>query len=141
MQAQAALVGADGGVELDAVAAVDLDLALVVHPRHAEDNDALGLHQALQQAGLLVLGVCVQRGLQGSQHLGSRLDELRLIGIAGLEVRNDPLGIVHVFLLSDSAPRRVFSGEPGFGPGPCTMDTIEKERIRKCAHMLFAILM
>jgi hypothetical protein len=36
VEAQAALVGADGAVELDAEAAVDLDLALIVHPRHAE---------------------------------------------------------------------------------------------------------
>ena len=32
MEAQAALIGADGGIELDAEAAVYLDGALVVHP-------------------------------------------------------------------------------------------------------------
>ena len=36
VEAQAALVGADGGVELDAVAAVHLHLALIVDPGHAE---------------------------------------------------------------------------------------------------------
>ncbi len=35
---------------LDAVAAIDLHLALVVHPGNAEHDDALGLDQALQQA-------------------------------------------------------------------------------------------
>ena len=36
VKAQAALVGSDGGVELDAVTAVDLDLALVVDPGDTE---------------------------------------------------------------------------------------------------------
>ena len=53
---QAALVGADGAVELHAEAAVDLDLALVVHPGHAEHDLALGLHDALQDAGGLITG-------------------------------------------------------------------------------------
>lgn len=42
MEAQAALVRAQGRVELDAVAAVDLELALVVLPDDAELDDALG---------------------------------------------------------------------------------------------------
>ena len=42
VEAQAALVGADRAVHLDAEAAVDLHLALVVQPRHAEHDHALG---------------------------------------------------------------------------------------------------
>ena len=38
MEPQAALVGADGAVELHAVAAVHLHLALIVHPGHAEKD-------------------------------------------------------------------------------------------------------
>ena len=41
MEAQATLVGAKRGVELDAVAMVDLDLALVVLPDNAELDNAL----------------------------------------------------------------------------------------------------
>ncbi len=48
VEAQAALVGADRAVHLDAEAAVDLDLALVVHPRHAEHDHALGLDDPLE---------------------------------------------------------------------------------------------
>ena len=40
------LVGPDGGVELHAVAAVDVLHALLVPPRHAEGHHALRLHQA-----------------------------------------------------------------------------------------------
>ena len=40
------LVGPDGSGELDAVAAVHVLLACVVHPRHAELDHPLGLHQA-----------------------------------------------------------------------------------------------
>ena len=48
VKAQAALVGSNGRVELDAVTAVDLDLALVVDPGNTEHDDALGLDKALQ---------------------------------------------------------------------------------------------
>ena len=91
MKAQAALVGPDGRVVLDAVAAVDLDLALVVDPRDAEHDDALGLDEALEQAGLLELGVGVERGLKGRKDLLGRLDELGLVGVAILELSDDLL--------------------------------------------------
>jgi hypothetical protein len=39
---------------LDAVAAIDLDLAAVIDPRHPEHHHALGLDQAVEQA---VLGI------------------------------------------------------------------------------------
>ena len=82
MEAQAALVGADGAVELDAVAAVHLDLALIIDPGHTEGDDALGLDQTLDQASLLVLGMLLHHGLDALQHLADSLQELRLIGIA-----------------------------------------------------------
>ena len=62
VEAQAALVRADGGVELDAVAAIDLALAGIVDPRHAEHDNALGLDQALEQRGLLIGGLVVDCG-------------------------------------------------------------------------------
>ena len=46
MEAQTALVGSDGAVELDAIAVVHLNLTLVVHPRNPEQNGALGLSVA-----------------------------------------------------------------------------------------------
>ena len=42
MEAEAALVWSQGGVELDTVATVDLQLVLVILPDHAELNHALG---------------------------------------------------------------------------------------------------
>ena len=67
MEAQTALVGADGAVELDAVAAVHLDLALIIDPGHTEGDDALGLDQTLDQAGLLVLGMLLHHGLDAPE--------------------------------------------------------------------------
>ena len=43
VEAQAALVGADGVVELDAEAAVYLDIAVVVHPGHPEQDGPVGM--------------------------------------------------------------------------------------------------
>ena len=82
MEAQAALVGADGAVELHTVAAVHLNLALIVNPRHTEGDDALRLDQTLDQSGLLVLGVLLHNGLDALQNLAHSLQELRLVGIA-----------------------------------------------------------
>ena len=93
MQAQAALVGAYGTAELNAVATVDLDLAGVVNPGNAEDDDALGLDEALEKACGLVLGMRIQSWLQGGEDLLGCLDELWLGGIALLELSYDLLGI------------------------------------------------
>ena len=44
-------------------------------PGDTEHNDALGLDEALQQGGLLVLGVGVERRLDGAEDLGRRSEE------------------------------------------------------------------
>src|SRR5664280_78043 len=86
MEAQAALVGADGAVHLDAEAAVDLDLALVVHPRDAEHDHALRLGDALEDLRVAILRVLGDDGLErlGDFHRG--LVELRLAGVLGLQL-------------------------------------------------------
>ena len=48
MEAQAALVGPDGAVHLDTVTAIDLHVAVIVEPRHAEHDDAFGFHDAFE---------------------------------------------------------------------------------------------
>ena len=82
MQAQAALVGADGAVVLHAVAAVDLRAALVVHPGHAEHDDPLRLHETVQQARLFIFRVLVEDGREALQNFGSRLKKFALMGVA-----------------------------------------------------------
>lgn len=42
MEAETAFVGAESGVELDTIAAVELDLTFVVFPYDAELDDAFG---------------------------------------------------------------------------------------------------
>ena len=58
VQAEAALVGAQGGVELHAEGIVDLDLALVVLPHYAELDDALGDGDDFE--GVAVFGVLLE---------------------------------------------------------------------------------
>ena len=82
VEPQTALVGADGGVELDAVAAVDLHLTGIVHPRHTEHDDALGLDKALDQTGLLIFGVSLNNRLQALKDFLNRLQKLLLLGVA-----------------------------------------------------------
>ena len=59
METDTTLVGADGAVELNTVAKVGLDLALVVNPRYTEGDDAVGLNHTLNDFSLLELGVIV----------------------------------------------------------------------------------
>ena len=95
MEAQPALVGADGTVELDAEAAVDLHLALVVHPRHAEHHHALRLGQTLEKASLLKLGIGLDHRAQGVEHLGGRLDEFVLGGVLADKLGENGIDIGH----------------------------------------------
>ena len=61
VKAQAALIGSNGAVHFDAVAAIDLHLALVVEPGDAEHDHTLGFHQSIQDARLAI-------GLVGLDH-------------------------------------------------------------------------
>ena len=89
MEAQATLVGANGTVELDTVAQVHLHLALVVHPGHAERDDALRLDDALYNLGLLKLGVLVVDILDGLQHLSDCLKVLLFARVLALQALHD----------------------------------------------------
>ena len=100
VEAQAALVGAKRAVELNAETAVDVHLALVVCPGDAEHDDALGLDDALEELCLLILGVCLDDGLEGLENLGHGLDELRLVGVFLLNLLDNTLDVTQWFLLS-----------------------------------------
>lgn len=69
MEAKSTLVGAQGGVELDAVATVDVELAGVILPGDTELDDALGDSADLE--GSAVLGVLLEEGavLEGAGEL------------------------------------------------------------------------
>ena len=82
VEADAALVGADGAVHLHAVAAVDLDLAFVIEPGHTENDDALGFRDAFQNFHFLQYGARHDVGSQRFGDLADGLVEFRLIGIA-----------------------------------------------------------
>ena len=85
VEAQPALVRADGAVHLDPVAAVDLDLAVAVGPSDAEHDDAFGLGHALQYLGLLVFGILLDVRPDGLRNLRHGLVEFSFRGIALLE--------------------------------------------------------
>ena len=69
MKAQPSLIGADGGIVLDAVAAVDLGVSLVVLPRNPELNHSLRLDQTLHQSGSFILRVFFQNRFEGAENL------------------------------------------------------------------------
>ena len=81
VEAQTALIRADGIVELHAEAAVDVDMSAVVRPRHAEFDHAIRFDQALQHARFQINRVRFNDRLQRGEHLPHRLMEFRFPGI------------------------------------------------------------
>ena len=81
MEAQAAFVRSDCGVELYTESTVDMDLSVVVHPRNTENNLTLRFGEALENTGRFVLRVLLDERLECGQNLCDRLNELRLVGI------------------------------------------------------------
>jgi hypothetical protein len=66
---------------LDAVAAIDLHLTVVVHPRNAEHDDALRLDQTVEQAVFGIFRVLGDVRPQAFDDFGNGLQELRLPGL------------------------------------------------------------
>ena len=91
MEAQAALVGAYGAVELHPVAGIGLDFPPVIHPGDTEGEDAVGLDHPLHYPGLLEFRMLVVDILYGFQYLLYRLEILALAGILGLETGHNVL--------------------------------------------------
>ena len=82
MKPDAALVGTDGTVELDAETAVYLNLSCIVRPGHAEDDLPFRLHHAFDNPQRDVLRVFFQDTDQRFQHFLHCLVKLRLMWIA-----------------------------------------------------------
>ncbi len=100
MEAQAALVRADCGIELDAVAAVHLHLAFVIRPGDAELHHAFRLDEAFKHASLLVFRVLLDHRFEAFEHFSDGLQEFRLVAIALLNLRVYALDVLvseHVF--------------------------------------------
>ena len=97
METDTALVGADGVVELNAIADIVLNFTFVVHPGNAESEDAVGLYHTLDDAGFFKLGVLVVYVFNADEHLFHSLEEFfyldRLVpggdGIVTLKVELD----------------------------------------------------
>ena len=87
METAAALVGADGGVELHTVAAVDLHLAGIIHPGNAEHDGALGLHNTVHNTLFDQLGALLNHGFQRLQHFPHRLQIFLLMTVANNQIR------------------------------------------------------
>ena len=92
-ETEAALVRTDGAVELNTERTIDFHFAGIVDPGYPELNDPLGLDKALQQGGLLVLGVLLNDLLQGTENLFHGLNEFLLIRIAALYILNNSLDV------------------------------------------------
>ncbi len=81
MKTQAALERANGVVELDAEAAVDLHISLIVHPGHPEDHGSFRFDNPLVNIGLHKFRVLFYGRLQRFHDFFDRLMKFRLVRI------------------------------------------------------------
>ena len=86
LEAQAALIGTNGAVELAAVADIGMPLAVVVTPDNTEGEHTLRLDHTGQQVSLLIFGMSIDDGRNRSKNLFNSLAELGLISMLGLYV-------------------------------------------------------
>ena len=103
VEAEAALVGPESGIELDAVAAVDLHPALVIGPRDAEHDLAFRFHDALKDAVLLVFGILQKQGFQRVEDFLEGLNEFGLMRVVLFHAADD---FLHVRRSHGCAPWR-----------------------------------
>ena len=82
VETQSSLVGTDRAVELHAIALVYVYVAVVVHPRHAEQDRAFGFGEALQKSGFFIFGVRIDNGLQRQEDLRCGLVKFLFTGVA-----------------------------------------------------------
>ena len=82
VEAQAALVGAQSGVVLDAEAAVHMDVTLVVGPRDAELDLSLGLDDSVDDRQVGVFGMTLRQRGDRQEDLVDGLMKLGLGGVA-----------------------------------------------------------
>ena len=82
MEAQTALVGTDHRAVLDAVAAVDLDIAAVINPGYPELDDAFRLDQTAEEFLALVFRIRLNEGPHAFHHFGDCLMEFWLVWVA-----------------------------------------------------------
>ena len=85
METQAALVGTQRGIELNAEAAVHMQATLVVSPRHAELDLALRLNDTIDDGQVGVLGMTLDEGSDRQENLIDCLMKFGLCGVTALD--------------------------------------------------------
>jgi hypothetical protein len=78
-------VRADGAVHLNAKPAIDPYLALIVDPRNSENDGSFRLHDAFQDAGLLVFRARLQKRPEAAKNFFNGLVKFWLVRIALLQ--------------------------------------------------------
>ena len=86
VETQATLIRANGTIKLDAIAKIDLYLALIVNPGHTECRNTLGFYDTFHNLCLLEFGVLVVHVLNGFQHLAHCLQELYFTWMFTLQI-------------------------------------------------------
>ena len=97
------MISISGGAELYAEARVDMDLSVVVDPRHAELDLTLRLAKAFQQRELSeLLLICLDSGAKRVEHLVNCLQKLGFVGVLLFYQRQNLINIRHSDFLPDS---------------------------------------
>ena len=105
MEAQTTLIRSDCGIELDAIAAVDLHLAFIIGPSDTEFDHALRLDKAFKHACLLIFRMLRNYWFKAFENLKNGLQEFRLVAITLFDLCVYALDVLvseHILPLRDS---------------------------------------
>ena len=94
MQTETALVGTDCGVELYAVTAIHLHLAIIIDPCNTEGDESFRLNESFDDPGFNYVGACCKHRLYGFKNFLYCLYEFGLSGVAFFNTCNDFCNII-----------------------------------------------
>ena len=117
VEADAALVGADRIVVLDAIAALDADIVVVVLPADAEGDDPVGLGDAAQDLPAVIFLLVLDELEDVLGDFLDRLDELGLARIAPLHALHEACQIDMLGLARNADPPLFIASSPIDVPG------------------------
>ena len=89
MKTQSTLIRTDRTIEFNAVAFIDMDIALIVGPWHTEHNGTFWFHDTFEQAFALVLRIFFNERNNRFCYFLNGLHKFRLIWICCLDLCNE----------------------------------------------------
>src|SRR3569623_38916 len=96
MKTRTSLVGANSRAMLDPVTSINVDLAVIIHPGHPENNDSLRFDKPIQNAMLCIPVVFRNKRPKAFHHFGN---SLHIFGLTRISLCYGSAELLKTFIL------------------------------------------